>query len=147
MFCLVWTFSLLWEKQKHPTGAKSERNGLLNNLKVWEGNFTTYQILVFRKWGWREVLLGSSESCIFIQCLNITPGKKSDITHTLLRGFQFLAVVASRKISCFRKNLKSCLVQFIVASWIRMQKMETGRSFIVEGSRRGAKCHLFFRRN
>lgn len=50
-------------------------------LKVWEGNFTTYQILVFREWEMGEELMESSESWIFIQWLNFTAGK-TGITYT-----------------------------------------------------------------
>lgn len=50
-------------------------------LKVWEGSFTTYQILVFREWEMGEELMESSESWIFIQRLNFTPDK-TGITYT-----------------------------------------------------------------
>lgn len=89
--------------------------------------------------------MGSSESSIFIQCLSITPGKKSDNTHKKLSILGYGCLLAG-KSAVLGKTL-SCLVQVIVASWVQMQKMETGRSFIVEGSKRGAKCNLFFRRN
>jgi len=48
--------------------------------KMREGNFTTYQTLVFREREVGEELMESSESWIFVQCLNFTPDK-ADITH------------------------------------------------------------------